>query len=96
MNIFGLIATIVGCGTAVGVTWLLTRKPISFKIIRSTEAPKMVIPPEPTKEEKEKIESAIAITKKEDEIKIASMDAVIKAANELMGITTEEVINGKE
>lgn len=95
MNIFGLIATIVGCGTAVGITWLLTRKPISFKIIRSTEAPHVVIPKE-NKEVLLKEEPVIAVTKKEDEIKIASMDAVIKAANELMGIATEEELNGKE
>lgn len=95
MNIFGLIATIVGCGTAVGITWLLTRKPISFKIIRSNEAPKVVIPPE-NKEVLLKAEPTVVTTKKEDEIKIASMDAVIKAANELMGIATEEELNGKE
>lgn len=95
MNIFGFLATIIGCGTAVGITWLLTRKPISFKIIKTTETPKIVIPPENT-EVPLNTEPNVILTKKEDEQKVLSMDAVIKAANELMGIQTEEDLDGKE
>ena len=93
MNVFGLLATLIICITVLGVVWLVIKHPISFKIIKTTEAPKIVIPKKMSSETVEKIkqeatESAVVI--KESEPKVVSMDAVIQAANKLMGIASLE------
>lgn len=102
MNVFGFLAAIVICGTVIGSIWLLTRKPISIRIIRTTEPPKIVnskpISPE---ELKKAVDNAPIVSVKPEidkEVEVTSMDAVIKAANELMGIETleKEVNNDRQ
>ena len=85
MNIFGFLATVCGCAAGLGAIWMLTRKPITFKVIRATETPKLVEP----KREGTATQTTQAITEqvnKQGPVEYISMDAVIKNANELMGI----------
>lgn len=100
MNIFGFLAAVVGCGTAIVITWLLTRKPISFRIIKTDAHTKSIKNFEPTEQQTTLLNSETKDTtpiKENENIAVASMDAVIKAANTLMGIgSVEEDTNGKE
>ena len=102
MNVFGFLAVIIICGTIIGSIWLLTRKPISIRIIRTTEPPKVVNSnPIPSVELTKAIDTAPVTPVKNEidkEVEITSMDAVIKAANELMGIETlnKEVNNDRK
>ena len=90
MTIYGFFATIIICATVLGGIWLLAKFPLSIRIktTKVVEAPKVVIPPAPKTDTKE--EEHTVTNKLEDETKVVSMDAVIKAANELMGIQTTE------
>lgn len=86
MNIYGLIATIFSCITAIVVVYLIIRKPISIRFTKVVELPKqepIVVPKETKKEAEPKKEEDV-----NKDVAVASMDAVIKAANELMGIET--------
>lgn len=89
MNVFGFFATIIICGTIIGALWILSKFPISIKIIRTTEAPKIITPKVEATEEVKKDASAQTVTT-EPEQKIIAMDAVIREANALMGIETIE------
>lgn len=98
MNIFGFFAVLIACATLLGIIWLLVRKPISFRIIRTTEPPKLIEPKPLSPEELKKLTentNTIPLNKSEidKDVEITSMDAVIKAANELMGIETVEKEN---
>ena len=89
MNVFGFFATSIICGTTIGALWILSKFPISIKIIRTTEAPKIVTPKvEATEAVKKDTSTQTATT--EPEQKIIAMDAVIREANALMGIETIE------
>lgn len=81
MNVFGFFAVIIICATIIGAIWFLNKFPITIKTIQSTEAPKIIEAVKPTVEDKPEEESEV--------LQKASMDAVIRAANELMGIETE-------
>lgn len=82
MNVFGFFAVIIICATIIGAIWFLNKFPITIKTIKSTdEAPKTIEVVKPTVEDKPEEESEV--------LQKASMDAVIRAANELMGIETE-------
>lgn len=90
MTLYGFLATIVICGTLILMRWLFRKHPISFKIIKTVEPPKLVEPKPLSKEELEKLKDAPiqAVPAPDKEVEVTSMDAVIKAANELMGIET--------
>ena len=95
MNVFGFLAVIIICVTIIGVVLLLCHKSITITHIHKdiTEQPK---PEErPTMgfsvEEKDKQEKEI-----NKDIAQIGMDAVITAANKLMGIDVEEVDNGRK
>lgn len=85
MNIFGFLATIVGCLTAFGIVWLITKKPLTFKIVKVVEIPKQ---PEKTGIQETQETTKEPEPNREPEVEVISMDAVIKNANELMGIIT--------
>lgn len=94
MDLLGLIAVIVSCGTILGVFLLITLRPISFKIIKEDQETQIITE---TTEENTKNIGFVQPKEKEEyteildnDIAAASMDAVIQAANELMGITTIE------
>lgn len=81
MNVFSFLVAIVASAAAVGIVWLLTHFPISIRIIK--------------KEEFDKSETPVIDTKKFEETKkpnsevvpqVYNMDAVIGAANALMGV----------
>lgn len=83
MTVFGFLATIFICGTVCFCCWWTSKKPITFRFIRSTEVKsnkESVV----TKEENVSHET----NPKEKPVDLVSMDAVISAANELMGIET--------
>ena len=86
MNIFSLIAAALGCATAFGITWLLVTKSINIKFISTSE--ETVVEPAPVVEKKDEPE----VTKAQEPV---NMDAVIKAANELMGIDVGEDEHGR-
>lgn len=86
MNVFGFLATVCGCAAGLGAVWMLTRKPITFKVIKSTETPRLAEPPK-ANSTIQATSDAQAQPRKKEPVEYASMDAVIKAANELMGIT---------
>lgn len=90
MNILGFLAVIIICGALVAITILLCK----YGIVIHRTHEDLTKPPEPV--EKPAIGFTPASDKKEKDIAPVSMDAVIKAANELMGISTEEVTDGKE
>lgn len=91
MNIYGLLAVIISCITLVGIILMMLLKPFHFIITHIT---KDITPPPPEPEKPsmgfktdktaKKLEEEI----NETQISSASMDAVIQAANELMGIET--------
>lgn len=96
MNIFGFLATVCGCAAGLGAVWMLTRKPITFKVIRSTETPRLVEPPKanPAVQTISKLDMPSQPHKKAP-VEYISMDAVIKNANELMGITVPDAKEDK-
>lgn len=94
MNIFGLLASIVGCVSAILIVWLVVKHPISIRIIRTTEPPKLVSIAKPAlaDETVKKINQETATYQYKPEtdkdVEITSMDAVIKSVNEMMGVET--------
>lgn len=82
MNIFGFLSTIIICATIVVIVWLILRKPFSVRIIRAYEQPKVVVEKKEAQIDKEPTPAV------DKDVAISSMDAVVKAANELMGIET--------
>lgn len=79
MNLFGFLAIIIICITIVIVIYMLTTSGILIHKTTAdvTKRPQIVVP-EPVKEETSKPDS--------EKMDIISLDAVIKAANEVMGI----------
>lgn len=94
MNIFGFLATVCGCIAGLGAVWMLTRKPITFKVIKSVETPRLVEPPK-TNTAIQAALDAESQTRKKEPVEYVSMDAVIKNANELMGITIPDTKEDK-
>lgn len=99
MNVFGFFAVIIACITLCIITMIVCKKGLTItkrwedntKDAPETKNPMGFTPSLPTVNEN--IEKEI----NEQTVAKASMDAVIKAANELMGIQTEEVKDdGKE
>lgn len=97
MDLYGLIAVIIICVTLMGIVGLITTCTFSFKITRIE--PQATNPNETTTDLSSPIgfvtdddnDSKDNYTEvKENTIEVTSMDAVIKAANELMGIQTED------
>lgn len=88
MNIFGFLATLCGCATCLTAVWRLTKKPIAFRIIKTVELPEQNTPKTATEIAQDVARHAVTAEKKEPEVEIINMDAVIKNANELMGIHT--------
>lgn len=88
MNIYSLIAAVLGCITAFGIVWLLVNKTINIKIISAEE--ETVVDPVPVAEPENKDEPEII--KNQEPV---NMDAVIKAANELMGIAVGDDNHGE-
>lgn len=88
MNIFGFLATLCGCATCLTAVWRLTRRPIAFRIIKTVEIPEQNTPKTATEIAQDVARQAVTTEKKEPEVEVISMDAVIKNANELMGIYT--------
>ena len=94
MNVFGFISIIVICLTIIAVTFLLCKCGIivhrTYKDLTETpEQPEKATMGFAPEEVKELPENPVAT---------ASMDAVIKAANELMGIetVTKEIEDGRK
>ena len=94
MNVFGFLATICGCAAGLGAVWMLTRKPITFKVIRSVEAPRLAEPPK-TNAIPQAAQVKIDKVNKKEPVEYVNMDAVIKSANELMGITVPDTKEDK-
>lgn len=89
MNLFGFLAIIIICITIVIVMHMLTTAGISIHKTTADVTPHpQVIVTEPVKEETPKTNS--------EKVSEISLDAVIKAANEVMGIEviTKEDNNG--
>jgi len=87
MNVLGFIAVIIVCITALNIAYLHYR----------VHKPQIVLPPKPTPEqlkelEKQPAQPVYVNENKPEQLPIteASMDAVIKSVNELMGIQTLE------
>lgn len=85
MNVFGFLATVCGCAAGLGAVWMLTRKPITFKVIKSIETPRLAEPPK-TNAIPQATQVTIDKANKKEPVEYVNMDAVIKSANELMGI----------
>jgi hypothetical protein len=89
MNLFGFLAIILICITIVIVMHMLTTSGISIhKTTADVTTRPQVVVTEPAKEDTPKTDS--------EKIAAVSLDAVIKAANEVMGIEviTKEDNNG--
>lgn len=82
MTIYGLIATVLICATVIICIAMLISQPFKVEFIRKTEAQATpVVAPKPNTE----------LEKDLNNVEKASLDAVIRAANELMGIDMEDV-----
>lgn len=94
MNIFGFLATIVICATVCAVTVWVCKHGIKIttqyedKTVHAVDSPAS----NASVNDNEKLEEEINKTT----VTKASMDAVIKSCNELMGIETEEVDDGQK
>lgn len=89
MNLFGFLAIIIICIAIVIVMYMLTTSGITLHKTTADVTPRpQVIVSEPVKEETPKTNS--------EKVAELSLDAVIKAANEVMGIEviTKEDNNG--
>lgn len=91
MNVFDFLSAIVICGTLITIVWLLTTRVLSIRIIRTTEAPKFVPvdAPKVSAEDMHKAPAVVDETNTRNTV-AQSMDAVIKACNELMGVGSAE------
>ena len=91
MNIFSFLTALVICVTLVAIAWRITTKAISIRIIRTTEAPKFVPVDAPKVSAEEIHKTPVVVGEELTNVTAAqSMDAVIKACNELMGVTSTE------
>ena len=88
MNIYGLLATIIIASAIVGSVVLITCLGIKVNITRNTHV--TTDSKNPATAQSTSTETLEKELNDADTIAKASMDAVIKAANELMGIETEE------
>lgn len=87
MNALGVLAVMFICLTVLIIAYWLFTKPITIKHIQSrdeTMMEKVVTPPELSEQERRKLEAELNKTT----ISQKSMDSVIKAANEIMGIAS--------
>ena len=82
MNIFGLIATGLICGTILGISLIISKKGVTITHINKLEHEKQEIIQQPVTD--------IIQIKDEDQLAKNSMDSVIAAVNDLMGIQKEE------
>lgn len=87
MNALGVLAVMFICLTVLIIAYWLFTKPITIKHIQSrdeTMMEKLVTPPELSEQERRKLEAELNKTT----ISQKSMDSVIRAANEIMGIAS--------
>lgn len=87
MNALGVLAIMFICLTVLIIAYWLFTKPITIKHIQSrdeTMFDKLVPPPEVSEQERRKLEAELNKTT----ISQKSMDSVIRAANEIMGIAS--------
>jgi predicted Holliday junction resolvase-like endonuclease len=100
MNALGFVAIIIICLTIITIICILTMKGITIRIEKKDTTE--LKPPVFVKETKQVSEPKQVSKELEDTLNKknfqASMDAVIKSANELMGIAVEEDLDkdGKE
>lgn len=81
MTVYGLIATVFICASAIVCVALLVSQPLRIEFTRkSEEVNKAAQSPATTNVKEEDL----------NKIEKASLDAVIRAANELMGIVMED------
>ena len=85
MNIYSVIVAALICATVITCIGLILKKPFEIKLIRKEESD---LKPAPlvTANTQEQTEKPV----EHEDIAVKSMDAVIKSANELMGIQIEE------
>lgn len=87
MNALGVLAVMFICLTVLIIAYWLFTKPITIKHIQSrdeTMMEKLVTPPELSEQERRKLEAELNKTT----VAQKSMDEVIRAANEIMGIAS--------
>ena len=87
MNALGVLAVMFICLTVLIIAYWLFTKPITIKHIQSRDETMMehlVTPPEVSEQERRKLEAELNKTT----VAQKSMDSVIKAANEIMGIAS--------
>ena len=87
MNALGVLAVMFICLTVLIIAYWLFTKPITIKHIQSrdeTMMEKLVTPPEVSEQDRRKLEAELNKTT----VAQRSMDSVIKAANEMMGIAS--------
>lgn len=94
MTIYNFLAALAGCATAVLIVWMLLRTPICIKFMK-VDAENVLKHrcncAEKCQESDEKVQkSDEKVTEIDEKIAKNSMDAVIKAANNLMGIESVE------
>lgn len=85
MNIYSVIVAALICATVITCIWLILKKPFEIKIVKKDETdlkPAHIV----TQDTQEQTEKPV----EHEDIAVKSMDAVIKSANELMGIQIEE------
>lgn len=84
MTVYGLIATVFICASAIVCVALLVSQPLRIEFTRKSEEVNEATqsPATPTKLEEEEEDL--------NKVEKASLDAVIRAANELMGINMED------
>lgn len=78
MNIFGFLAVLIASAACVGSVYLICKFGITIHHVNTTVLPPKAAP----------VADAVTTKKKDEDPSELSMDAVIKAANELMGIET--------
>ena len=90
MNVFGFFAVLIICATAIAITCIVIYKPkksdFKSKKVQSVQKPIEESPSVTQKIGEKTVEEEI-----NENIPQASMDAVIRSVNELMGVQTEEV-----
>ena len=87
MNTLGVLAVMFICLTVLIIAYWLFTKPITIKHIQSRDETMMedlTTPPELSEQERRKLEAELNKTT----VAQRSMDSVIKAANEIMGIAS--------
>ena len=87
MNALGVLAVMFICLTVLIIAYWLFTKPITIKYVQSrdeTMMEKLVTPPTISEQDRRKLEAELNKTT----VAQRSMDSVIKAANEIMGIAS--------